>query len=71
MIEQQRARFESEASIVAPVIRIERLRLESNARRVHEYMLPLDAAWEFPRENLNLGKVSHKEECNISQKYVL
>ena len=25
---------------------------------MHEYVLPLDKAWEFPRENLKLGKVS-------------
>ena len=68
LIEQQRAHFESEAPIVAPVIRIERQRLESSAGKVHEYVLPLDAAWEFPRENLKLGKVSTKQEYNISQK---
>ena len=55
VIEQQQAHFESDAPIVAPVIRIERLILESSARKVHEYVLPLDAAWEFPRTNLNMG----------------
>ena len=70
MIEQQRAHFESEAPIVAPVIKIERQRLESSARKGHEYVLPLDAAWEFPRENLKLGKVRNKHMYNIWQKYV-
>ena len=70
VIEQQRDHFESEAPIVAPVIRIERQRLESSAGKVHEYVLPLDAAWEFPRENLKLGKVSSKQEYNISQRSV-
>ena len=58
VIEQQRAHFESDAPIDAPVIRIERQILESSARQVHEYVLPLDTAWEFPRTNLNMGKVS-------------
>ena len=58
MIEHQRARHESDDSIVAPVIRIERQSLESSGKSVHKYVLPLDAAWEFPRENLKLGKVS-------------
>ena len=70
VITQQRAHFESEAQIVAPVIKIERQRLESSTSKVHEYELPLDAAWEFPRENLKLGKVSSKQEYNISQKSV-
>ena len=65
LIEQQRAHFESEAPIIAPVIRIERQSLESGARKVNEYVLPLDAAWEFPRENLKFGKVSKKQEYNI------
>ena len=60
MIEEQRAHFESDAPIVPPAIRIERQRLESSPKRVNEYMLPLDAAWEFPRENLELGKVSNR-----------
>ena len=65
MIEQQRAHFESEAPIVAPVIRIERQRLESSARKVHEYVLPLDTAWEVPRENLKFGKVSNTLQARI------
>ena len=58
VIEQQRAHFEFEVPIVAPVISIERQRLESTSRNVHEYVLPLDAAWEFPRENLEIGEVN-------------
>ena len=65
VIEQQRAHFESEAPIVAPVIRIERQRLESSARKVHEYVLPLDTAWEVPRENLKFGKVSNTLQARI------
>ena len=69
LIEQQRAHFESEAPIFAPVIRIERQSLESGARKVNEYMLPLDAAWEFPREDLKFGKVSKKQEHNFTSEY--
>ena len=70
MIEQQRAHFESGAPIVAPVIKIERERLESSTRKVHEYVLPLDAAWEFPRENLKLGKVSKKHMYSVTHHIV-
>ena len=70
VVEQQRAQSEPEAPIVAPVIRIERQRLESSATKVHEYMLPVDAAWEFPRENLNLGKVRNKQGYHVLWKYV-
>ena len=72
LIQHQRARHESDDSIVAPVIRIERQSLENSARSVNKYVLPLDAAWEFPRENLKLGKVSTcktrrlKEKCHYS-----
>ena len=58
MVDQQQTCFESDAPIVAPVIRIERQVLEISARKVHEYVLPLDTAWEFPRTNLIMGKVS-------------
>ena len=70
MIEQQSVHSESEpeAPIIAPVIRIERQSLERGARKAQEYVLPLDAAWEFPRENLKLGKVSSKLRCTISHK---
>ena len=58
VIEQQQAHFEFDAPIVAPVIRIERQSLTSSARKVHhEYVLPLDAGWEVPRDNLNMEKV--------------
>ena len=70
MIEHQRAHFESEAPIVAPVIRIERQSPESGARTVNEYVLPLDAAWEFPRENLELGKVSNKLDVSDQNLYL-
>ena len=70
LIEQQRAHFESEAPIVAPVIRIERQSLASSARKVNEYVLPLDAAWEFPREDLKFEKVSIKQEYSISSEYL-
>ena len=70
LIEKQGAHYDSDDSIVAPVIRIERQNLESSARSVHEYVLPLDKAWEFPRENLKLGKVStlmeKSRQCNCS-----
>ena len=70
MIEEQRAHFESDAPIAPPAIRIERKRLESNPRRVNEYVLPLDAAWEFPRENLELGKVSNKLDVSDQNLYL-
>ena len=70
LIEEQRAHFESDAPIVPPAIRIERQRLESSPRRVNEYVLPLDAAWEFPRENLELGKVSNKLDVSDQNLYL-
>ena len=64
VIEQQQAHFESDAPVVAPVIRIERQILESSARNVHEYVLPLDAVWEFPRTNLDMGNKASELMCN-------
>ena len=41
-----------------PVIKIEkhRSRLGTDVTSLSEYELPLDSKWEFPRENLALGK---------------
>lgn len=45
-------------SLLFPVIKIEkhRQRLGTDMSSVTEYELPLDTQWEFPREQLKLGK---------------
>ena len=66
----------------APVVKIEKQKASGNRSDsffMSEYELPLDVDWEFPRENLklgkslgegNFGKVVMAEALSISQENV-
>ncbi|XP_046685645.1 fibroblast growth factor receptor homolog 1-like isoform X2 [Homalodisca vitripennis] len=58
IVEKQTLANDQDASLLLPVVKIEKQKSRSNKMdsAVSEYELPLDCDWEFPRDQLTLGK---------------